>query len=181
MHNLVASYSNIFFLLYKLYNYFPTSDILSNDENNTFNQHIQRLFAVLVPGVVVQLQVSLSTDQDLVAFQVHPADLPRRFQQSLKLDNYYQAQHSSKSPLGTSSPWGQGLVEFMMCRPNQQAREMLQTVYYVISCSVFGCCCCCGSHVILNIILTLTDSIIWYHQMNYFLFTLLSILDTSLN
>ena len=32
-----------------------------------------------------------STDQDLVAFQVHPADLPRRFQQPLKLDNYYQA------------------------------------------------------------------------------------------
>ena len=28
-----------------------------------------------------------STDQDLVAFQVHPADLPRRFQQPLKLDN----------------------------------------------------------------------------------------------
>mgnify|MGYP006896137138 CR=1 FL=1 len=39
---------------------------------------------------------------DLVAFQGHPADLPRRFQQSLKLDNYYQAQHSSKSPLGSS-------------------------------------------------------------------------------
>ena len=28
-----------------------------------------------------------STDQDLVAFQVHPDDLPRRFQQPLKLDN----------------------------------------------------------------------------------------------
>ena len=42
-----------------------------------------------VPEVVLQLQVSQSTDQDLVAFQVHPADLPRRFQQSLKLDNYY--------------------------------------------------------------------------------------------
>ena len=44
-----------------------------------------------VPGVVLQLQVSQSTDQDLVAFQVHPADLHRSFQQSLKVDNYYQA------------------------------------------------------------------------------------------
>ena len=43
-----------------------------------------------VPGVVLQLQVSQSTDQDLVTFEVHPADLPRRFQQSLKVDNYYQ-------------------------------------------------------------------------------------------
>ena len=49
------------------------------------------MFAVLVPGVVLQLQVSQSTDQDLVAFQMHHAVLPRRFQQSLKLDNYYQA------------------------------------------------------------------------------------------
>ena len=42
-------------------------------------------------SVQVQLQVSLSTDQDLVAFQVHPADLPRGVQQSFKLDNYYPA------------------------------------------------------------------------------------------
>ena len=41
--------------------------------------------------IVLQLEVSQSNEQDLVAFQVHPADLPRRFQQSLKLDNYYQA------------------------------------------------------------------------------------------
>ena len=51
---------------------------------------MQQLFAILVPEVV-QLQVSQSTDQDLVAFQVHPAYLTRRFQQSLQLDNYYQA------------------------------------------------------------------------------------------
>ena len=44
-----------------------------------------------VPGVVLQLQVSQSTDQDVVVFQEHPADLPRGFQQSLKVDNYYQA------------------------------------------------------------------------------------------
>ena len=46
-----------------------------------------------VAGVVVvlQLQASQSTDQDLFAFQVHPADLTRRFQQSLQLDNYHQA------------------------------------------------------------------------------------------
>ena len=31
---------------------------------------MQQLFAVLVPEVVLQLQVSQSTDQDLVAFQV---------------------------------------------------------------------------------------------------------------
>ena len=70
------------------------------------------MFPVLVPGVVPQLKVSQSTGQDLVGFQVHPSDLPRQFQQSLKLDNYYQAYHSSKSPLGTSSPWAQGLVSF---------------------------------------------------------------------
>ena len=35
---------------------------------------MQQLFAVLVPGIVLQLQVSHSTDHDLVAFQVHPAD-----------------------------------------------------------------------------------------------------------
>ena len=52
---------------------------------------MQQLFAVLVPEVVLQLQVSQSTDQDLVAFQVHPADLTRRFQQSLQFDNYYEA------------------------------------------------------------------------------------------
>ena len=61
------------------------------------------MFPVLVPGVVLQLKVSQSTDQDLVGFQMHPSDLPRQFQQSLKLDNYYQAYHSSKSPLGTGS------------------------------------------------------------------------------
>ena len=44
-----------------------------------------------VPGVVLLLEVSQSTDQDLVVFQEHPADLPRGFQQSLKVDNYYQA------------------------------------------------------------------------------------------
>ena len=44
-----------------------------------------------VPGVVLQLQVSQSTDQDVVVFQEHPADLQRGFQQSLKVDNYYQA------------------------------------------------------------------------------------------
>ena len=52
---------------------------------------MQQLFAAHVPGVVLQLQVSQSTDQDLVAFQVHPADLTRRFEQSLQSDNYYQA------------------------------------------------------------------------------------------
>ena len=51
---------------------------------------MQKLFAVLVPGVVLQLQVSQSTDQDIVAFQEHPADLTRRFQQSLQFDNHYQ-------------------------------------------------------------------------------------------
>ena len=38
-----------------------------------------KLFAVLYPGAVLQLQVSQSTGQDLVAFQVHPADLPGKF------------------------------------------------------------------------------------------------------
>ena len=38
-----------------------------------------QLFAVLYPGVVLQLQVSQSTGQDLVAFQVNPADLPRKY------------------------------------------------------------------------------------------------------
>ena len=32
-----------------------------------------------VPGVVLQLQVSQSTDQDVVVFQEHPADLLRGF------------------------------------------------------------------------------------------------------
>ena len=49
------------------------------------------MFAVLVPGVVLQFRVSQSTDQDRVAFQMHPGDLTRGFQQSLQLDNYYQA------------------------------------------------------------------------------------------
>ena len=52
---------------------------------------MQQLFAAHVPEVVLQLQVSQSTDRDLVAFQVHPADLTRRFEQSLQFDNYYQA------------------------------------------------------------------------------------------
>ena len=44
-----------------------------------------------VLGVVLQLQVSQSTDQDVVVFQEHPEDLPWGFQQSMKVDNYYQA------------------------------------------------------------------------------------------
>ena len=55
------------------------------------SQDILQLLAVFVPGVVIQFQVNQSADQDQVAFQVHPAHLPRRFQQSLKFDNYYQA------------------------------------------------------------------------------------------
>ena len=41
--------------------------------------------------VVLQLHVSQFTGQDLVVFQVHHADLPRIFQQSIKFDNHYQA------------------------------------------------------------------------------------------
>ena len=51
----------------------------------------QSLIKCFVPGVVLQLQVSQSTDQSGVVFQEHPADLPRGFQQSFKVDNYYQA------------------------------------------------------------------------------------------
>ena len=80
MNNLAASFSKKVFLLYKLFNYFRPSDIPSNYENNKFNQDIQQLFPVLVPGVVLQFQVSQYTAHDLVAFQVHPADLRRRFQ-----------------------------------------------------------------------------------------------------
>ena len=90
MNNLAANFLMKAFLLYKLYNYFPPSDIPSNNENNKFN-YIATVWCPLVPGVVLQLKVSQSTGQDLVAFQVHPTDLPRTFQRSLKLDNYYQA------------------------------------------------------------------------------------------
>ena len=55
------------------------------------------MFAVLVPGVVLQFRVSQSTDQDRVAFQMHPGDLTRGFQQSLQLDNYIAAK----------APWAQ--------------------------------------------------------------------------
>ena len=71
------------FFLYKLCNYFPPSDIPSNNENN---KDIKQLFAVLAPGVVLQVQVSRPAGQDLGAFQGHPADLPRRFQKSFELD-----------------------------------------------------------------------------------------------
>ena len=79
------------FLFHKLYNISLFSSPLTIKTTTLTRTYIEQPFAVLVPGVVVQLQVSQSTDQDLVAFQVHPADLARRFQQSLKLDNYYQA------------------------------------------------------------------------------------------
>ena len=105
MNNLAASFSKNVFLLYKLYNYFSPSDIPSNNENNKSNQDIQQLFAVLDPGVVLQFQVFQSTCQDLVAFQVHPADLPRRFQQSFKLDR-----PSSLINTAAKAPWAQGLV-----------------------------------------------------------------------
>ena len=110
MSNLVASYSKKCFC-------FTNYIIISLQVPSPRRMKTRSLTSIscncllsLIPGVVLQLQVSQSTDQDLVAFHVHPADLPRRFQQSLKLDNYYQASHSSKTPLGTSSPWGQGLV-----------------------------------------------------------------------
>ena len=34
---------------------------------------------ILVPGIVLLFLVSQFTNQDLVAFQLHPPDLPRRF------------------------------------------------------------------------------------------------------
>ena len=63
---------------------------------------------LLDPGVVLQFQVSQSTGQDLVAFQVHPADLPRRFQQSFKFDRPSSLTQQQKLPghkftLGTGS------------------------------------------------------------------------------
>ena len=94
-----------------------------------------KLIAVIkcfVPGVVLQLQVSQSTDQDVVVFQEHPANLQRGFQQSLKVDNYYQAYHSSKSPLGTSSPWGQGLVCAGMSILKISVRRQIQLLGYCV-------------------------------------------------
>ena len=78
--------------LLKVFFFFTNYIIISLQVTSSRTMKTTRLtsISVLAPGVVVQLQVSLSTDQDLVAFQVHPADLPRRFQQSLKVDNYYQ-------------------------------------------------------------------------------------------
>ena len=81
MNNLAASFSKKVFLLYKLYNSFSPSDILVRIYSN----------CLLSLSVVLWFHVSQATGQDLVVFQVHHADLPRRFQQSLTFDNHYQA------------------------------------------------------------------------------------------
>ena len=67
------------------------------------------MFAVLYPGVVLQLQVSQSTGQDLVAFRVHPADLPRKFKQYFKFDRRSSLIQQEKPP-GRKSTLAQGLV-----------------------------------------------------------------------
>ena len=69
------------------------------------------MFAVLYPGVVLQLQVSQSTGQDLVAFRVHPADLPRKFWQYFKFDRPSSLIQQEKPP-GRKSTLAQGLVFF---------------------------------------------------------------------
>ena len=98
-NNLAASLQRKFFFRSKLYNYyFSPSDIPSNNENNKFHQDIQQLFAVPYPRVVLQLQVSQSTGQDLVACQVHPADLPRKFQQYFKFDTPSSLIQQEKPP-----------------------------------------------------------------------------------
>ena len=54
-------------------------------------------------------QVSQSTGQDLVAFEVHPADLPRKFQQYFKFDRPSSLIQQEKSP-GHKFTLAQGLV-----------------------------------------------------------------------
>ena len=67
------------------------------------------MFAVVYPGVVLQLQVSQSTGEDLVAFRVHPADLPREFQQYFKFDRPSSLIQQEKPP-GRKCTLAQGLV-----------------------------------------------------------------------
>ena len=67
------------------------------------------MFAVLYPVVVLQPQVSQSTGQDLVAFQVHPADIPRKFQQYFKFDRPSSLIQQKKPP-GHKFTLAQGLV-----------------------------------------------------------------------
>ena len=54
-------------------------------------------------------QVSQSTSQDLVAFQVHPAALPRKFQQYFKFDRPSSLIQQEKPP-GHKFTLAQGLV-----------------------------------------------------------------------
>ena len=56
-------------------------------------------------------QISQSTGQDLVAFQVHPADLPRKVQQYFKFDRPLSLIQQKKPP-GHKFTLAQGLVFF---------------------------------------------------------------------
>ena len=58
-------------------------------------------------------QVSQSTGQDLVAFQVHPAALPRKFQQYFKFDRPSSLIQQEKPP-GHKFTLAQGLVYFIL-------------------------------------------------------------------
>ena len=57
-------------------------------------------------------QVSQSTGQDLVAFQVHPAASPRKFQQYFKFDRPSSLIQQEKPP-GHKFTLAQGLVSFL--------------------------------------------------------------------
>ena len=59
-------------------------------------------------------QVSQSTGQDVVAFQVHPAALPRKFQQYFKFDRPSSLIQQEKPP-GHKFTLAQGLVFFVLC------------------------------------------------------------------
>ena len=78
-------------------------------KTTSLNQDIQQLFAVLYPGIKLRLQVSQSTGQDLVAFQVHPACLPSKFQQYFKFDRPSSLIQQQKPP-GHKFTLAQGLV-----------------------------------------------------------------------
>ena len=57
MNNLAASFSKKVFLPYKLYNYFPPSDIPSNNEKNKFNLIIINSLTLLLNEILSFMEI----------------------------------------------------------------------------------------------------------------------------
>ena len=107
MNNLAASFSK------KGFFFVPNYIIISLQVTSPRTMKTTSLTSNCLQSFIPK-QVSQSTGQDLDAFQVHPAALPRKFQQYFKFDRPSSLIQQEKPP-GHKFTLAQGLVFFFFC------------------------------------------------------------------